>query len=199
MTRPGRSRRRPGSGMPGGSGPSSADGASAERRQQAPRDPVEHARDICLRLLAVRPRTRVELEQALRRKEIPDDVIAAVLDRYSDLKLVDDAAFAELWVRSRHTHQGMARRALVAELRRKGVDGETAADAASTVDSEAEEERARALVRRKIPSVLRVDETARVRRLVGMLARKGYPEGMAYRVVRDELREAGSETTLLDD
>ena len=195
MTRPGRSRRRADS----ASAPGEPGSPAAERRQAAPRDPVEQAREICLRLLTVRPRTRVELEQALRRKEIPEDVIAAVLDRYSDLKLVDDAAFAELWVRSRHTHQGMARRALVAELRRKGVDGETAAEAASTVDGEAEEERARALVRRKIPSVLRVDETARVRRLVGMLARKGYPEGLAYRVVRDELRAAGEETTLLDD
>ncbi|MFB9902500.1 regulatory protein RecX [Allokutzneria oryzae] len=198
MTRPeGRSSRA------GGSGRSRRRGDTEARerapREQAPRDPVEQAREICLRLLTVRPRTRVELEQALRRKEIPEDVIAAVLDRYSDLKLVDDAAFAELWVRSRHTHQGMAKRALVAELRRKGVDSETAADAASTVDSEAEEERARALVRRKIPSVMRVDELARVRRLVGMLARKGYSEGMAYRVVREELRAAGEETTLLDE
>jgi regulatory protein len=92
----------------------------------------------------------------------------------------------------------MARRALVAELRRKGVDGSVAVEAADAVDTEAEQAMARELVRKKLRSVAGLDELTRVRRLVGMLARKGYPEGMAYRVVREELREAGADTELLD-
>ena len=161
-------------------------------------DPAQQAKDICLRLLTVRPRTRAELHQALRRKEIPEDVADTVLGRLDEVGLIDDAAFADIWVRSRHTYQGMGRRALAMELRRKGVADEVAAEAVATVDAEAEEERARQLVRKRLRSLTTGDEASRIRKLVGMLARRGYAEGLAFRVVRDELRAAGEETNLLD-
>ncbi|GDY30346.1 recombination regulator RecX [Gandjariella thermophila] len=164
-----------------------------------PDDPVQRAKELCLRLLTARPRTRAELHQALMRRGFGEDVAEQVLGRLDDVGLVDDAAFAEVWVRSRHTHQGLGRRALVAELRRKGVAESVAAEAAATVDDEAEEDRARQLVRRRLRTVGGADEAARVRRLAGMLARKGYPPGLAFRVVRDELRRAGEDTDLLDD
>ena len=161
-------------------------------------DPVQRARDICLRLLAARPRTRTELRQALLRKEIEEDVADQVLSRLDEVGLVDDKAFAELWVHSRHTYQGLGRRALATELRRKGVPDEVAAEAVATVDADAEEERARQLVRKRLRSLGAADEAARVRKLVGMLARRGYSEGLAFRVVREELRAAGEESDLLD-
>jgi regulatory protein len=157
-------------------------------------DPVQQAREICLRLLTVRPRTRVELAQALERKDVDGDVIEQVLGRLGEVGLIDDAAFAEVWVRSRHNFQGLSRRALAMELRRKGVDDESAAEALAAVDTEAEEERARQLVRKRLRALGSADEQAKIRKLVGMLARKGYSEGLAYRVVKDELR-----TSLLDE
>ncbi|WP_243867274.1 regulatory protein RecX [Actinophytocola oryzae] len=157
-------------------------------------DPVQQAKDICLRLLTARPRTRVELGQALARKGVEDDVAERVLSRLDEVGLVDDAAFAEVWVRSRHNFQGLSRRALAVELRRKGVAEESAAEALANVDSEAEEERARLLVRKRLRSLGDADEATKVRKLVGMLARKGYSEGLAYRVVKDEVR-----TSLLDE
>lgn len=163
-----------------------------------PADPVAHARDICLNLLTARPRTRAELHTALLKKGVEADVADQVLGRLNEVGLVDDAAFAEQWVHSRHTYQGMARRALSAELRRKGVADDLAAEAVSTLDTETEESRARDLVRKRMRAMSTADETAKIRRLVGMLARKGYPEGMAYRVVRDELRNAGTDTEALD-
>jgi regulatory protein len=170
-----------------------------KRRAQAEDlDPAQRAKDVCLRLLTVRPRTRAELRQALLRKEIEEDVADQVLSRLDEVGLVDDAAFAELWVRSRHTYQGMGRRALATELRRKGVDDSVAAEAVATVDTDAEEERARELVRKRLRSLTGADEAARIRKLVGMLARRGYSEGLAFRVVRDELRAAGEESELLD-
>lgn len=150
-------------------------------------DPAVRAKDLCYRLLTVRPRTRVELEQALRRKEIPDDVAGAVLDKFDRAGLIDDEAFAEAWVRSRHTHKGLGRRALATELRRKGVDEEIVVEAVSAVDSEAEQERAHELVVRKLASTRTLDSQVRIRRLVAMLARRGYAEGLAYRVVRTAL------------
>ncbi|MCX2730975.1 regulatory protein RecX [Saccharopolyspora sp. NFXS83] len=148
-------------------------------------------------MLAVRARSRAELRQALLRKEIDEDVADAVLQKFVDAGLVDDAEFAEAWVSERQRNQGLGRKALGYELRRKGVEEHLVAEALSTVDADAEEERARELVRRKLRSITVDDPEKRLRRLVGMLARKGYPEGMAFRVVKDELDrselEAGAE------
>lgn len=160
-----------------------------------PADPVapaEHAREICLQLLTVRPRTRAELATALRRRGVDEQVAAEVLDRYSDVGMIDDAAFARAWVSSRHQGRGLARRALGSELRRRGVDTEIIGEALEQVDPEAEAATARALVNRKLRTTTGEPATI-VRRLVGMLARKGYPPGLAYRVVKEAL--AGDERT----
>jgi len=162
-------------------------------------DPEERARDICLRLLEFRARTRAELRVALGRKGIEDGVIERVLGRLDEVGLIDDKGFAEVWVRSRHNYDGLGRRAIAAELKRKGVEDVVAAEAVAAVDYGAEEERARQLVRKRLRTLGGVDEATKVRRLVGMLARKGYSQGMAYRVVRDELRAAGEDTALIDD
>lgn len=172
----------------------STSGDAQRKPPPPPDDPVQHAKDICLRLLTARPRTRIELQQALQRKGVADEVTDQVLNRLDEVGLVDDAAFAEVWVRSRHNVQGLGRRALAMELRRKGVADDSAAEALSTVDSEAEEERARQLVRKRLRVLDGAEEAAKVRKLVGMLARKGYAEGLAFRVVKDELR-----TSLLDE
>ncbi|MFC4004631.1 regulatory protein RecX [Prauserella oleivorans] len=157
------------------------------------------AKEICFDLLAVRPRTAEELRAALQRKGFDSGIRDELLSKLGNAGLIDDAAFAEMWVRSRHNHQGLAKRALVAELKRKGVDGDVAAEAVSEIDREAEEQRARLLVRKKLRTMGGVDEQKATRRLLGMLARKGYPQGLSYAVVRDELRNAGAESTLLDD
>ncbi|WP_242613421.1 regulatory protein RecX [Herbihabitans rhizosphaerae] len=154
---------------------------------------------MCYRLLTVRARTRLELEQALRSKGIPDDVAESTLGKFDRAGLIDDASFAETWVRSRHEYQGLGRRALKAELRRKGVTDDVAAEAVDMVDADAEEERARGLVRKKLRAMGAADEQTKVRRLVGMLARKGYSEGLSFRIVREELSYLDPETTLLDD
>jgi regulatory protein len=156
------------------------------------RDPTSAAKEICLRLLAARPRTRAELHGALTRKGVDEDAAQAALVRLEEVGLVDDAAFAETWVRSRHVRSGQARTALVAELRRKGVDEAAAREAADEVDPAAEEQRARELVRTKLRGQAAPnDETAAIRRLVSMLARKGYPQGLAIRVAREELADYG--------
>jgi regulatory protein len=136
----------------------------------------------------------VELQQALGRKGIEPGVADQVLSRLSEVGLIDDKAFAEVWVRSRHTYEGLGRKAIAAELRRKGVDSSVTAEAVDTVDYAAEEERARQLVRKKLRTMSTADDTTKIRRLVGMLARKGYTQGMSYRVVREELN-----TSLLDE
>ncbi|MYU35948.1 recombination regulator RecX [Streptomyces sp. SID8358] len=164
-----------------------------------PLDPVEQARNICLRLLTGTPRTRKQLADALRKREIPDEAAEEVLSRFEDVGLIDDAAFAGAWVESRHRGRGLARRALVRELHTKGVDSALIDEAVGQLDSEQEEETARALVDRKLRSTRGLDRDKRLRRLAGMLARKGYGEGMALRVVRQALEAEGEETEGLDE
>lgn len=165
----------------------------------SPDEAWKKAKEVCFDLLAVRPRTRDELRQALRRKGFDEELRERLLGKLDSSGLVDDAAFAEQWVRSRHTYQGLARTALVAELKRKGVDGDVAVRAAGEIDRESEEARARELVRKRLRSMSTLDEQTAVRRLLGTLARKGYSQGLAYAVVRDELKNAGADSTPLDD
>ncbi|WP_079051287.1 recombination regulator RecX [Streptomyces curacoi] len=177
-------------------------GASSSSRAETgapPGDPVEQARAICLRLLTGTPRTRKQLADALRKREIPDDAAEEVLSRFEEVGLINDSAFADAWVESRHHGRGLARRALAQELRTKGVDSTLIDAAVGQLDSEQEEATARELVARKLRSTRGLDRDKRLRRLAGMLARKGYPEGMALRVVRQALEEEGEDTEFLGD
>lgn len=150
-------------------------------------DTYRRAKDVCFRQLAVRARSRAELRATLARKEFDPDMIEHVLDRFEVGGFIDDADFAESWVRSRHTHQGLGRRALRAELLHKGVAEEVADEAVRDVDDSAEEERARMLVRKRLRSLAQADETSALRRVIGMLARRGYSEALSYVVAREEL------------
>lgn len=162
-------------------------------RHSPPADPESVARTILLDQLTGRARSRHELADKLKAKDVPDEVAAQLLDRFEEVGLVDDAAFARTWVSQRQSGKGLAKRALAQELRRKGVDDETVRDALDELDPEAEEEAARLLVRKKLRSLGRVDDQTAARRLVGMLARKGYGSGLAFSVVKSEMAEVGRE------
>ncbi|MGW7044092.1 recombination regulator RecX [Streptomyces avermitilis] len=195
----GRGRRR-GFGEPaGGPQDGGAPVSSRAEKGEPPGDPAERARAICLRLLTGTPRTRKQLADALRKREIPEDVADEVLSRFEEVGLINDSAFADAWVESRHHGRGLARRALARELRTKGVDSTLIDEAVGQLDSEQEEATARELVARKLRSTRGLDRDKRLRRLAGMLARKGYSEGMALRVVRQALEEEGEDTEGLGD
>lgn len=148
----------------------------------------EQARELCLRLLTTRARTRAELAGQLTKRGYPDDVSTWVLDHLMAAGLVDDADFAEQWVRSRRARAGKGRRALATELRTKGVDEDVIAGALSGIDASAERGRAEELVRVRLRREAFGDDDIRIsRRLVAMLVRRGYSQSMAYDVVRAEL------------
>jgi regulatory protein len=156
-----------------------------------PADPEAEAREICLRLLSFSPRTRAQLADALRRKGVDDEVAERVLSRYTEVGLIDDVAFARAWVQSRHTGRGLARRALAAELRQRGVADDTVKEAVEELDPDQEETAARELVAKRMAATRGLDPVKRTRRILGVLARKGYPSGLAYRLVREALEQEG--------
>lgn len=156
-------------------------------------DPESVARAIALRLLASSARSRAQLAEAMQRKDVPDDVAERVLDRFTEVGLIDDAEYARMLVRTRHAERGLSRRAIGVELRRRGIDDETASDALGEVDDDDEELAARTLVRRKLAATSRLAPEVRARRTLAALGRRGYPAGLVARLVREALAEEGAE------
>jgi SOS response regulatory protein OraA/RecX len=154
--------------------------------------PEERARQVCLRLLTLAPRTRAQLADALRKRGIPPETADEVLGRFEDVGLIDDAAFARAWVESRHHSRGLAGRALSAELKQRGVAAdEIRAAIEERLGPDAEVSAARRLIDRKLASTRGLPPEQRTRRLAGLLARKGYPAGLAFRVIREALEAEG--------
>jgi regulatory protein len=154
-------------------------------------DPEAVARKILLDALTGQARSRKELADKLAKKDVPGEIAARLLDRFEEVGLIDDEAFARAWIESRQPGKGLARRALAQELRRKGIDDEIAREALDEIDPDDEEAAARALVRKKLRSVQGLEQQKAMRRLVGMLARKGYGSDLAFAIVKDELRRGG--------
>ena len=150
-------------------------------------DPYAVARAIVLRQLTMSPKSRHQLREKLRQRDCPDDVAEAVLDRLTDVGLVDDAKYAESLVRSKQVTRGLSKRALAHELWTKGVDRDTAGEVLDQVSDTEEEDRARSLVEGRLPRLRGVDKDVVVRRLAGLLARKGYPSGLSLRVIREAI------------
>lgn len=154
--------------------------------------PEDRARQVCLRLLTLAPRTRAQLADALRKRGIPDETADEVLSRFEDVGLIDDAAFARAWVESRHYSRGLAGRALSAELKQRGVAAdEIRAAIEERLGPDAEVAAARRLIDKKLLSTRGLPPEQRTRRLAGLLARKGYPAGLAFRVIREALESEG--------
>lgn len=166
--------------------------AEKRREQEAKEraaDPIAFAREIVLTQLTAAPRSRAQLAEKLRAKEVDEDVIDVVLDRMEDVGLVDDAAYAGMLVRSQMASRGLSRMALARELKRKGIEGEDAEEALAQIDDDSERERALQLARKKVATMSRLDQQTQTRRLAGLLARKGYAPSLVWSVVKEVLAE----------
>jgi regulatory protein len=163
------------------------------RERAVGQDPEQVARQVCLKLLDVAPRTRVELAERVRRSGVPDAVAERVLDRLTDVGLVDDEAFAEAWVSSRHAGRQLGSRRLADELRRRGVSRSAVERAVSQLDPDSERAAARALAAARLPRLAGLSKQTQLRRLAGLLARRGYPDGLAREVVTDAVFGASSQ------
>jgi regulatory protein len=153
-------------------------------------DAYDVARQIVLRQLAMSPKSRKQLRDKLRQRNCPDDVAEAVLDRMTELGLVDDEAYAGMLVRSQQSGRGLAKRALARELRTKGVDDETARATLEAIDPDTERDQAERLVAKRLKGMHGLEPVVQTRRLAGMLARKGYPADLAMAVIRAAIADA---------
>lgn len=163
--------------------------------EMTPEEVIGFAKEIVVRKLSERAHSRGELAQALAKKQVPEGAADAMLDKFEAAGLIDDEEFARSWVQARQRGKGLSSRALGMELRRKGVDDEISKEVLGELDPDVEVEAAHRLVQTKLRSMSRFDDTTKIRRLTGMLARKGYAPGLAFEVVRQEL---GAEKQSLD-
>lgn len=182
-----------GRGGPNRSAVSTDDAADGRGRARSDEEWVSEARSILLRQLALGPRSRHQLDQKLAERDVPLSVATALLDRFEEVQLIDDAEFARMWVRTRTAARSLSRSSLRRELADKGIEQDLAEDALLQISDDDESEQARNVVRRKLRGSVDLSDRAvrekEVRRLVGVLARKGYSPGAAFSIVRSVLAE----------
>ena len=152
-------------------------------------DPYLVTKEIALKALDRRAYGRVELANYLARKGAPEEAVDRVLGRFEEVGLLDDAAFAKQWVDSRYRGRKLPRRTLVAELHRKGLDADVIAEAVAPIDRDAEARVAAELAAAKARSLAGQPYEIALRRLVGVLGRRGYAGDLAWQAAKEALSE----------
>jgi regulatory protein len=146
------------------------------------------ARAICLRQLTNRARSRAELAATLRKRGVPDEAATRVLDRFTEVGLIDDTALAQTLAAAQHRERGLAARAVAAKLRRRGLGDDDVDTAVSDIDADSERARATTLVRARLAALADLPVPVQQRRLAGLLARKGYSASLTWEVVGAAVR-----------
>lgn len=150
-------------------------------------------RSRALRLLDSRARSRAELRGRLaENEEWPGVAIDEVLDDLTASKLLDDAHFAREWVRQRHAGRGKSRMVLDRELVEKGIPAHLREEALEQVSDADESAIARSLAEKKARTIKTVpaDRAARdkdLRRVVGVLTRRGFNQGLSMSIAIDAI------------
>ena len=183
----------------GGQGPSWKQKVRADRAAEEA-DPYTRAKTIVYNQLAYSAKTRGQLRKKLQSEGFEAELIEPLLDKFEAAKLIDDAEYAETFVRQKSRTKKLSRAALRRELAERGVHGEEAENALAQRTDEQEREDAAELVRKKLrPGMDLSDRAEKDRvtcRLLGMLARRGYSSSVSMSVIREELATYGAEDDL---
>ena len=150
---------------------------------------ADAAKQVLLRRLSHAPRTRKELAKDLKDKDISDEVANVALDRFEEVGLINDQALASNYVSSQHERKGLGKNALRQQLRAKGVSDDVALAAISQISDDQEFQAAFALACKKIRSLQKDDAKTQLRKIVGVLARKGYSSNLAFRVAKEVITD----------
>ena len=190
-----------------GSASSQAEGAvtSWKQKVRAARaaeetDPYTRAKTIVYNQLAYSAKTRGQLRKKLQAEGFEAELIEPLLDKFEGAKLIDDAEYAQSFVAQKSRTKKLSRAALRRELAERGVRGEEAENALAQRTDEQEREDAAELVRKKLRPGMDLSDRAEkdrvTRRLLGMLARRGYSSSVSMSVIREELAAYGAEDEL---
>jgi regulatory protein len=145
----------------------------------------QRAKNVLLFQLSRSMKTRYQLANILKKREIPDEIANAVLDRFTEAQLIDDAAFARAFVNSRIAISGKSRSVISRELKQKGVSAEDAQEALSIIDQETEDQTAYSIAKKRYQQLSSLAPDVRKRRLMGFLMRRGFSSTLTSRILRD--------------
>lgn len=163
-------------------------------------DPYTRAKTLVYNQLAYSAKTRGQLRKKLQAEGFDAELIEPLLDKFEAAKLIDDAEYAQSFVAQKSRTKKLSRAALRRELAERGVRGEEAENALAQRTDEQEREDAAELVRKKLRPGMNLSDRAEkdrvTRRLLGMLARRGYSSSVSMSVIREELAAYGAEDDL---
>jgi regulatory protein len=145
----------------------------------------QRAKNVLLFQLSRSMKTRHQLANILKKREIPDDIANAVLDRFTEAQLIDDAAFARAFVNSRIAVSGKSKSLIARELKQKGVSAQDAEQALSSIDAELEDQTAYNVAKKRYQQLSTLEPEVRRRRLMGFLMRRGFSSQLTARILRD--------------
>jgi len=145
----------------------------------------QRAKNVLLFQLSRSMKTRYQLAQILKKREIPDDIADAVLDRFTEAQLIDDAAFAKAFVNSRLAISGKSKTVIARELKQRGVSALDAEQALTAIDPDLEDQTAFNVAKKRYQQLTNLEPEVRRRRLMGFLLRRGFSAGLAARILRD--------------
>jgi regulatory protein len=155
-----------------------------ERRGE-PKNP-KNCHERALGLLAVRPRSRRELERRLLAARFEPDEVQHVLTRLERVGLVDDEAFARQYAEHRFGARKEGSRAVAQGLRAAGI-APALAEAVSQDAPDEDEERAADLARSRVSRLGGVSPEKAFVRLSSLLMRRGYGPEIARTAARKAL------------
>lgn len=161
-----------------------------ELKENPEADPLSVAKNIALRHLSMAPKSRFQLEQVLAKKGVSPEIAKLCLDRLTEVGLIDDLAYAGMFVRSKCVSKKISRSVLRMELRQKGITDENIEQALTQITDEDEYQMATELVIKKLRSMHGLEKDVIQRRLYGLLARKGYHSGIVIRVIKEQLSDS---------
>jgi regulatory protein len=144
-------------------------------------DEGEKAYQQALKLLSYRPRSVIEVRKKLEQRSVPESIIADVIERLSRTGLLDDARFARNWTENRSEFRPRSKRALAIEMRQRGVDNETIAQAVASLDEDSLAYQAAIKYSRRLNGL---EWQAFRQKLIGFLGRRGFNYDVITPVVR---------------
>jgi regulatory protein len=150
----------------------------------------EEIRQSLLKMLARGAKSSGKLREALLAKDYPPQLVDQLIDRFTEVSLIDDFQMAKDWVQSQLSRKAAAKSVLAMSLRTKGFPAEAITAALSEIDADSELEAAKRIAVTRIRQLMKLDPDVRSRRLAGFLTRKGYSSSIVWAAVKHASSES---------
>ncbi len=150
----------------------------------------EEIRQSLLKMIARGAKSSGKLREALLAKDYPAQLVDQLIDRFTEVSLIDDFQMAKDWVQSQLSRKAAAKTVLGMTLRDKGFPAEAIAAALLEIDADSELESAKKIATTRMRQLMKLEPEVRSRRLAGYLTRKGYSSSIVWAAVKHASSES---------